>query len=55
MFICNCHGLNEQKVKEAARAGVEKWEDIHSYFGTKPSCGMCSEEIRQIISEQKNT
>ena len=54
MFICNCRGINEQKVKEAVRAGAEKWEDIHSYFGTEPSCGKCSEEIRQIISEQNN-
>ena len=54
MFICNCRGLNEQKVKEAACTGVKKWQDIHSYYGTEPSCGKCSEEIRQIISEQKN-
>jgi bacterioferritin-associated ferredoxin len=54
MFICNCRGLNEQKVKEAACTGVKKWQDIHSYYGTEPSCGKCSEEIRQIISEQKD-
>ena len=51
MLVCNCRGINEKKVKVAVRAGATHWTEVHSHFGTEPSCGKCSCEIEQIIAE----
>jgi len=57
MLVCNCRGINEKQVKVAVRAGATHWTEVHSHFGTEPSCGKCSCEIQQVIAEhssQKN-
>tara|TARA_Y100000588_G_C14210348_1_gene906425 strand:- start:732 stop:956 length:225 start_codon:yes stop_codon:yes gene_type:complete len=57
MLVCNCRGINEKQVNVAVRAGATHWAEVHSHYGTEPSCGKCSCEIQQVIAEhsfQKN-
>lgn len=51
MLVCNCRGINEKQVKIAVKAGVKNWTDVHSHFGTEPSCGRCSCEIQEAIAD----
>lgn len=51
MLVCNCRGINEKQVAVAVKAGATHWVDVHTYFGTKPSCGKCSCEIQQAITD----
>ncbi len=50
MLVCNCRGINEKQVKVAVEAGATHWADVHTYFGTEPSCGKCACEIKQAIA-----
>ena len=54
MLVCNCRGLNERQVNAAIRMGVNTWRDVHACYGTEPSCGKCSCEIRQAMIEYNN-
>ena len=51
MLVCNCRGINEKQVAVAVKAGATHWVDVHTHFGTKPSCGKCSCEIQQAITD----
>jgi bacterioferritin-associated ferredoxin len=50
MLVCNCRGINEKQVKVAVRAGATDWAEVHSHYGTEPSCGKCSCEIQEVIA-----
>lgn len=51
MLVCNCRGINEKQVKVAVKAGATHWHDVHTHFGTEPSCGKCACEIKQAIAD----
>ena len=51
MLVCNCRGINEKQVSVAVKAGATHWVDVHTHFGTKPSCGKCSCEIQRAITD----
>ena len=51
MLVCNCRGINEKQVKVAVRAGATHWAEVHTHFGTEPSCGKCACEIQQAITD----
>ena len=51
MLVCNCRGINEKQVKVAVKAGATHWADVHTHFGTEPSCGKCACEIKQAIAD----
>ena len=41
MYICNCNGITENEVRTALKSGVERWDDVHAFYGCAPCCGQC--------------
>ena len=56
MYICACNGINQKQVMIAIKAGVTRWDEVHSYHGCSPCCGKCKDEIIQsILESSKNS
>lgn len=52
MYICNCNGITDKEVDTALNAGVERWDDVHAFYGCEPCCGQCQCEIVEAIVER---
>ncbi|MBM85462.1 MAG: hypothetical protein CMM47_05515 [Rhodospirillaceae bacterium] len=50
MYICNCNALNDIQVRAAISAGARQWREVHAYYGFKPQCGSCGNEISSLIN-----
>jgi len=54
MYICNCNGITEKEVQTAIKSGIERWDDVHAFYGCEPCCGQCQCEIVEAIVEREN-
>ncbi len=52
MYICNCNGITDKEVETALNAGVERWDDVHAFYGCEPCCGQCQCEIVEAIVDR---
>lgn len=52
MYICNCNGITDKEVETALKSGVERWDDVHAFYGCEPCCGQCQCEIVEAIVER---
>ena len=50
MYICNCNGLNEQKVLESVECGATTARQIFKMNDCKPQCAKCVCEMQEFIS-----
>ena len=50
MYICNCNGITENEVRTALKSGVERWDDVHAFYGCEPCCGQCQCEIVEAMN-----
>jgi bacterioferritin-associated ferredoxin len=50
MYVCNCNGIRERQVLEAAECGAR--EPCHVFFQNKCSakCGRCIDEMRVFLN-----
>ncbi|MBO6521825.1 MAG: (2Fe-2S)-binding protein [Rhodospirillales bacterium] len=55
MYICNCNGITDKEVKTALKAGVERWDDVHAFYGCEPCCGQCQCEIVEAMVEHERS
>lgn len=51
--ICNCVGVTEEQIKESVRKGNDTVEKIGDDNQAGTICGVCVDEIQQIIDESK--
>lgn len=51
MFVCNCNGLRERDAKGAIEGGARSPQGVHRQCGVKTQCGLCYDQIRQMIQE----
>lgn len=54
MYICNCNGITDKEVETALKSGVDRWDDVHAFYGCEPCCGQCQCEIVEAIVERDN-
>ena len=55
MYLCNCNGLTDARVKKACSDGLTNAEDIFKCFGVEKCCGKCIPEIKEyLINSDKN-
>ncbi len=54
MYICNCNGLTEGQIENAATSGDKHWRDVLARHGYEPCCGMCETEITDLILQISN-
>ena len=55
MYVCNCNGISERRLRLAIESGARNWEAAHEFCGCKPSCGRCEVEITAAIQRQINS
>jgi len=48
MYLCNCNGLSERQVCEAAE-GVSSVAPLFRRLDCRPQCGKCLPEIRSLL------
>lgn len=46
MYICLCHAISDQDVRDAQALGVS---DVFAHFAVAPSCGRCSGTMDEMI------
>lgn len=49
MYICVCHGISEQQVREAIAAGAADLSDLQAELGVATCCGSCAETALQYL------
>ena len=55
MYVCNCNGISERRLRLAIESGARNWEAAHEFCGCKPSCGRCDAEITAAIQREINS
>lgn len=54
MYVCNCKGLNERRVRAAIRDGARHVARVFHGCGETPQCARCVPRIAAMIrAEQK--
>ncbi|MET0545308.1 MAG: (2Fe-2S)-binding protein [Caulobacterales bacterium] len=49
MYVCNCNGLRKREAQSAIENGACSPQHVHRKCGVKTQCGLCYEELRQMI------
>ncbi|MFP4486949.1 MAG: bacterioferritin-associated ferredoxin [Campylobacterales bacterium] len=49
MYICNCHGLNEGKIKELASSGASSLLELKNICKLGSGCGKCLDHAKKIL------
>lgn len=52
MFVCLCHGITDSEVKTTVRRGATSVDDVTEKCGAGSGCGMCKEQIQDIIDDE---
>ncbi len=53
MFVCNCNGITEKQVKEAAQNGAQNWREVHTFNGYSPCCEKCEHDMTEALCRFK--
>ena len=51
MYICLCHGVNENTLREAIDRGARSVRELSAQTGCGTQCGSCVPQIRSLLSE----
>lgn len=55
MYICNCHGITEDRVREVARHTCFAYANLSTTIRVhKNSCCRCLPDIKEAISDEKS-
>ncbi|GAB4577122.1 MAG: hypothetical protein Tsb008_22650 [Rhodothalassiaceae bacterium] len=55
MYVCICNGLNEARVRAAARESGERQcaRRVYRHLGCRPQCGLCLSHAEKLIAEDR--
>jgi bacterioferritin-associated ferredoxin len=53
MYVCVCHGVTEDDVRDHVTAGACSAKDVRAACGMRPGCGSCVNRICALINEQR--
>ena len=51
MYVCLCHGVTDQEMKQQIRSGADTLEKVGNVCGAGTCCGCCREMIQDLIEE----
>jgi bacterioferritin-associated ferredoxin len=54
MYVCNCNGIRERQLLEAAEKGARAPCDIFRANRCAAKCGRCIEEMRTFLTNNSN-
>ncbi len=52
MFVCVCHRINDQQIRDLARDGASTLEELKAQTSLGQSCGCCLEEAERVLYEE---
>lgn len=53
MYVCNCKGLNETRVRAVIRSGAGHVAKVFQGCGEAPQCARCVPRIAALIKAEK--
>ncbi len=54
MYVCNCNGIREHQVLEAAECGARRSCEVFMKNGCAAKCGRCVEEMQAFLTNISN-
>jgi bacterioferritin-associated ferredoxin len=51
MYVCVCHGISDQRIREAVACGARSFEEVQACTGVATNCGACEHTARSVIDE----
>jgi bacterioferritin-associated ferredoxin len=52
MYVCVCHAVTEDVVREHMAAGACSTKQVRAACGMRPGCGSCVNRIRALLAER---
>ena len=53
MYVCICHGVTDQDIRNAADAGCGSLAELTMRTGLGSGCGTCGEFAREILDDAR--
>lgn len=53
MYVCVCHAVTEDAVREHVATGVCSAKEIRQACGMRPGCGSCVRRIRAMLADTR--
>ncbi|KAA2284332.1 (2Fe-2S)-binding protein [Arenimonas fontis] len=53
MYVCICHGVTDQDIREAAGAGCASVSELAMRTGLGTGCGTCGELAGALLAEAR--
>lgn len=50
MYVCNCNGIREREVHQAALEGADHACEVFLRQGCKAQCGRCVQEMQTFLN-----
>jgi bacterioferritin-associated ferredoxin len=55
MYVCVCHAVTEDVVREHMAAGACSAKEVRKACGMRPGCGSCVNRICALLKETQET
>ncbi len=52
MYVCVCHAVTEDDVRDHVAMGAASPKAVRSACGMRPGCGSCVQRIRAMLAER---
>jgi bacterioferritin-associated ferredoxin len=53
MYVCICNAVTDRDIRNAAREGVESFEQLQSRTGCGNCCGCCEVDARLMLEQAR--
>ena len=53
MYVCLCHGVTDNAIREAVDQGVGSFKELSFKTGCATQCGSCASTAKEILKEAK--
>ncbi len=51
MYICLCHGITDQQIRECVEHGACSLQDLSEQLGVASCCGRCSYYAEDVLQD----
>jgi len=51
MYVCLCNQVTDRQIREAARSGCRRLEDLRNRLGVAACCGSCADMAEELLEE----
>lgn len=53
MYVCLCNEVTDRQIRDAARRGCCRLDDLRSELGVASCCGACAETAQDLLDEHE--